>query len=46
MSEWVMVFEKAKAMEKEQIIDACNQTDVIGKDHEQPGEQYYNKTYK
>jgi hypothetical protein len=46
MSEWVMVFEKAKAMEKEQIIDACNQTDVIGKDHEQPGEQYYNETYK
>lgn len=33
------------AMEKEQIIEACNQTDVIGKDHEQPGEQYYNETY-
>lgn len=39
------IFEQAKEMEKQQIIDACNQTDVIGKDHEQPGEQYYNETY-
>lgn len=37
--------EEAKEMEKEQIIDACNQTDVIGLDHEQPGQQYYNKTF-
>jgi hypothetical protein len=26
--------DQALAMEKEQIKDACNQTDVIGKDHE------------
>lgn len=38
--------EQAKGMFEEQIIDACNQTDVIGLDHEQPGQQYYNQTYK
>lgn len=36
---------KAQEMEKQQIIDACNQTDVIGLDHEQPGQQYYNETF-
>ena len=36
---------QAKQMEREQIIAACNQTDVIGLDNEQPGEQYYTKTY-
>jgi hypothetical protein len=32
--------EQAKAMEKEQIIDACNYGDL-----EELGEQYYNETY-
>jgi hypothetical protein len=48
MEKWEMIrdtVQQALAMEKEQIVDACNQTDVIGKDHEQPGEQYYNETY-
>lgn len=38
-------FEQAKRMFEKQIIAACNQTDVIGLDSEQPGEQYYTKTY-
>lgn len=37
--------ELAKEMEKEQIIDACNQIKVIGLDHELPGEKYYKKTF-
>jgi hypothetical protein len=32
-------------MEKQQIIDACNQIEVIGLDHELAGEKYYNKTF-
>ena len=32
-------------MEKQQIIDACNQIEVIGLDHELPGEKYYNQTF-
>ena len=40
------LFAKAKEMEKQQIIDACNQIEVIGLDHELPGKKYYNKTYK
>lgn len=40
------LFAKAKEMEKEQIIDACNQIEVIGLDHELPGEKYYNQTFK
>ena len=39
------LFAKAKEMEKEQIIDACNQIEVIGLDHELAGEKYYNKTF-
>ena len=39
------ITELVKPMEREQIIAACNQTDVIGLDHEQPGGQYYTKTY-
>ena len=35
------LFQQAKEMEKEQIIDACNYGDF-----EELGEQYYNKTYK
>lgn len=38
--------EEAREMFEQQIIDACNQIDVIGPDHQQPGEQYYNQTYK
>jgi hypothetical protein len=37
--------EKAKAMEKQQIIEACNQIEVIGLDNELPGEKYYNETF-
>ena len=33
------------AKEKQQIIDAANQIQIIGKDHLLPGEEYYNKTY-
>ncbi len=40
------LFNKAKEMEKQQIIDACNQIEVIGLDHELAGEKYYNKTFK
>ncbi len=32
-------------IEKQQIVDAANQIDIIGKDHLLPGEEYYNKTY-
>jgi hypothetical protein len=39
------LFVKAKEMEKQQIIDACNQIEVIGLDHELAGEKYYNKTF-
>jgi hypothetical protein len=39
------LFEKAKKMEKQQIIDACNQIEVIGLDYDLPGEQYYNETF-
>ena len=39
------VIQQAKEMEKKQIIDACNQIEVIGLDHELPGEQYYNETF-
>jgi hypothetical protein len=34
------LFEQAKAMEKQQIIDACNYGDF-----EELGEKYYNETY-
>ena len=34
------LFEQAKAMENEQIIDACNYGDF-----EELGEQYYNENY-
>ena len=39
------LLDQAKEMEKQQIIDACNQIEVIGLDHELPGEQYYNETF-
>jgi hypothetical protein len=41
LKEFNEIFEKAKAMEKEQIIEAyCNGDDNIS------AEQYYNETYK
>ena len=43
MDKWDMIrdiIQQAKAMEKEQIIDACNYGDF-----EELGEQYYNETY-
>ena len=39
------LFAKAKEMEKQQIIDACNQIEVIGLDYELAGEKYYNKNF-
>lgn len=52
MDEWNTVFHQSKAMEKEQIIDACNQTEFEDIDgmgiHEKitKGEEYYNQTFK
>jgi len=54
MSEWVMVFEKVKTMEKEQIIDSyeigfADAWDDARYDNEpkyKSSEQYYNETYK
>jgi hypothetical protein len=49
MSEWVMVFEKAKEMEKEQIIDAYDAGLFDGSMddvNDRIYEQYYNETYK
>ena len=36
---------QAKKIEKQQIIDAANQIEIIGKDHLLPGEEYYEKKY-
>ena len=50
MSEWNMVYEQAKAMEREQMIDAfgvgcqVESTRLIG--YQGMAEQYYNQTYK
>jgi len=53
MSEWIKIFEQAKAMEKEQIIKSIIDT-IVGSnkiyDKEYPevrytAEQYYNETY-
>jgi hypothetical protein len=38
------LFEQAKEIEKQQIIDAVNSQRQLGWDEK--GEQYYNKTYK
>jgi len=49
MSEWVMVFEKAKEMEKEQIIDAYDAGLFDGSMddvNDRIYKQYYNETYK
>jgi hypothetical protein len=44
MTEWYNVLEKAKAMEKEQVVKAW---DLGRRDIDYPadGEQYYNETY-
>jgi hypothetical protein len=45
---WKLKLEQAKAMEKEQIIDACNlqRNDYKGMPtYNKSGEQYYNETY-
>ena len=39
------LLDQAIEIEKQQIIDACNQIEVIGLDHELPGEKYYNETF-
>jgi hypothetical protein len=44
-TKWNDILEQAKEIEKQQLIDACNQIEVIGLDHELPGEQYYNETF-
>ena len=44
-TKWNDILEQAKEMEKQQIIDACNQIEVIGLDHELPGEKYYNEQF-
>ncbi len=49
MSEWVMVFEQAKEMEKEQIIDAYDAGLFDGSMddvNDRIYKQYYNETYK
>jgi hypothetical protein len=50
MSEWIMVFEKVKEMEKEQIIDFTRKAvrKILDEDRQNPFnlEQYYNETYK
>jgi hypothetical protein len=45
-TKWNDILEQAKEIEKQQLIDACNQIEVIGLDHELPGEKYYNETFK
>ena len=46
MSEWIKIFEQAKAMEKEQITDSyiMGSYDMAAKEFRP--EQYYNETYK
>jgi len=48
MSEWVMVFEKVKEMEKSQIIDAHLTGLIYPLEMEatKQAKQYYNETYK
>ena len=44
MSEWIKIFDNAKEMEKQQIIDAVDGF-PLDKRHLE-GEQYYKETYK
>ncbi len=43
MTEWINIFEQAKEMEKEQIINAVDGFPLNNRNLE--GEQYYNETY-
>jgi hypothetical protein len=48
LDKWDMIRDivlQAKEMEKQQIIDACNQIEVIGLDYELPGKKYYNQNF-
>jgi hypothetical protein len=47
MSEWIKIFEQAKAMHKEEIIKSnrAGVDMVIDKEKYVTGEQYYNETY-
>jgi DNA-binding ferritin-like protein (Dps family) len=42
---WYAILNQAEEMFEEQIIDACNQIEVIGLDHELPGKKYYNQNF-
>lgn len=41
----IHLIHKQMPQEKQQIIDAANQIEIIGKDHLLPGEEYYEKKY-
>ena len=43
---WYAILKQAEEMEKQQIIDACNQIEVIGLDYELPGQKYYNQNFR
>ena len=43
---FIDLFDNAKAMEKEQIIQAYHQNGWNDNDYEHNAEQYYNETYK
>ena len=43
---WNAILDKAKEMEKEQIIQAYYQNGWNDNDNEHNAEQYYNETYK
>jgi hypothetical protein len=46
MSEWLEIFEQAKSMEKEQIIDAISEANKSNnRNVSLHSEQYYNQTY-
>ena len=45
MTDWYNVLEQAKAMEKEQIIDAFNDGDFMSCGSEKDAINYYNETY-
>jgi hypothetical protein len=46
MSEWISIFEEAKAMEKKQIIDAYSNNGWNDEDQRANAEQYYNEQFK
>ncbi len=46
LKEWNEIFEKAKEMEKEQIINAHKDSATFEMDADRYAEKYYNETYK